>query len=212
MLSIIEIVYYNKGVQLIVPLDIRKASLRPHMSRDLIAYICDGGYTLDSKGNFVIDLENWDIKNPLFSFSAKEENASEHAMQISKIIESKMEELTDRSDPDSPSQTLQSLFNLVNERLNVHVSCLEAIIYACMIPEPGNYGMARGAPNPVLGIGRLLISNRDLGALKEFQDHSEVWFNPKSYDERLHRAEHPMAVFLTPHEVIKSRYPEYHPE
>lgn len=208
-LSVIELHMYIKGARQIIPVDVRNGKIRSHMSRQLIKYISKNGYTVDQKGNFCIDLEHWDYRDPLFCFTAKEENASEHAMQISKVIESKMEEITDREDPESPSLTLQELHRLVNSRLKVHLSCLEVIVYALMIPEPGNYAMARGALNPVLGIGESLISNRDLGALKAYQGHYASWLDPRSYDESAGRAESPMSVFLTPHEVVMAHHPDY---
>ena len=208
-LSVIELQVYIKGAKNIIPVDIRNGKIRPHMSKQLIKYVSEKGYSVDAKGNFCIDLEDWNYKDPVFSFTAKEENASEHAMQISKIIESKMEEITNREDPESPSLTLQELHRLVNSRLKVHLSCLEVIVYALMIPEPGDYGMARGAPNPVLGIGPKLIANRDLGALKAYQGHYATWLDVASYDKQAGRAENPMSVFLTPHEVVMAHHPEY---
>lgn len=180
---------------------VAQMSRRAYLSKAFLQYIKEYGYTLDAKGNFVFNLDNWSFNQPVFEFTRKEQNLAQHSQEIAVLIESSMEEITNRENPDSPQQTLYELFNKVNQKLNVHLSCLEVIIYAFMIPEKGNFGLARGSKAPILGIYNQIISGRSLSAQYIYEDLTKVVMSPQSFKSD-NRPSHPVDVFFHPKEVL----------
>ena len=192
----------ERGKQISNIVRIAQSARRGYLSKDFLKYVKVKGYTLDPKGNFVFDMSEWNYKQPVFQFTKKEQNYSQHSQEIAVMIESSMEEITEREKPDSPQQTLYELFNLVNHKLNVHLSCLQVIIYAFMIPEKGNYDLARGAKSPVLGVYNQIMANRSLSAAYIYKDLAKVMTSVGSFSKN-NRPDHPVDVYFDPDAVMR---------
>lgn len=165
-------------------------------------YAMNNRWTLDEHNNFVFDMANWDYSQPIFMLPQMEYSYSEHSHEIARTIESSMKNITDREKPDSPTVTLQQLFTLVNTKLNVNLAALEVIVYACMIPSKHDYGLARNAPAPILGVAKKIIAGRSLGVAYAYERHKDLITNPQSFMPH-NRPNSVFDVFIDPKEVVR---------
>jgi hypothetical protein len=193
----------NKGKQLVDTVDLSQGSRGANLSQEFLYYLKDNGWNIDAKGNFVLDLVNWNYSLPLFKMPDIEYSFSDHSKQVAEIIESKLEHLNDRQTPESAAYTLQQLFMLVNAKLNVNIACLEVIIYASMVSEPGVFGLSRGSDKAVMSIAARVMKNRSLSVAFAYQGQQDVILNPSSY-YKLDRPDSPFDVFVMPHEVLEA--------
>lgn len=206
MIDTVEIRREIKGVTTVDRVKVAQTSRFAHFTRDFLQFVKNNHYELDSNGNYVFDLTNWNFKQGVFQFVKKEQNFSQHSQQVASIIESRMEELTDRNNPESPVKTLRELFNIANSKLRVHLSCLQVIIYACMTPNKNSYDMARGAPAPVMGVHGQLILNRSLSAQYVYEDLGKAVSDPSSFTYE-GRPDHVLDVYFDPSAVVNAYYP-----
>ena len=178
----------------------RKAIFTP----EILAHLKIHQWSIDEHNNFVIDFHRWDFTKPVLRLPQKEYNYSKHAHEISKIIESRVKDITSRSKPDSPKATLQELFELVNSKLFVNIACLEVIVYTVMCTDIKNndYSLARNVPNAGLGVTNPIIHNRSLSAAYAYESQHNVILNPKSFFPE-NRDDHIMDIFITPEQIVK---------
>lgn len=135
----------------------------------------DSNITMDE--DFIaIDMKDFHLANNVFEVIQKQYSYSEHANDVSKIIESKMSDIMERRRPDSPDTTLRELFQVINSKLNVNIAIIEVLLYAAMTYGPDDYRLARGSENPSLGVATDTIANRSVSAklLLQGQQHSLV--------------------------------------
>lgn len=158
----------------------RKASL----SMPMLEYIRKHGYTIDERNNFVVDLENWDYREVIFTLPDIQISFSAHGNAIAQLVESKFESLAERSSDDAPLRVLNQLFDMVTAKLSVNIAPLECIIYGLQQAAVGNYSLGRGSDKPIMGIGKDLIWNRSLGTAQAFQEWNNLFLDPKTYRRR----------------------------
>lgn len=170
---------------------------------DFLKYLKNFRWSTDSKNNFMFNLSDWDFSKPIFKLPEMEYSFAAHSSQIAKIIESNMQQISDRMKPGSPVFTLQELFNLVNTKLNVNIAALEVIIYATMIHNNDNYDLARNYPSNMLGVANSIILNRSLGAAYAYEKQVETIINPKSFF-KMNRPDSVFDVFIAPFQVIQA--------
>lgn len=185
-------------------IDVKHHTKLPMLTREFLSYCKIKGWISDNKGNFVIDLSEWDFTLPLLILPATEYNFSDQSNEIKDLIESKIKDSQMRLNPDSPECVLMELFDLVNTKLNVNLSIIEAIIYGYMINNNRGfkYGLARGSSSPGLGISTYLFRFRSLSSILAYEDQPEILTNPMSYFKG-DRPDNPMDILLCPQEILK---------
>ncbi len=181
---------------------VSQGNRRAILTTEFLTFLKEVRWETDSRNNFVFDLEGWNFSKPIMKLPDMEYSYSDHSHQIARMIESSMKNITDRSTPHSAVSTLQELFALVNTKLNVNIAALEVIIYAAMIPGRDQYGLARNAENPVLGIADLVIKNRSMGSAYAYEDQSVSLTSPRSFF-KLDRVDAPLDAMVTPYEVVE---------
>ena len=175
------------------------------LSKELIIYIRDHRWTLDSSGNFIFDLINWDCEKELLIYPKKEYSFSDHSKQVAKIIETGINNVIRRDNPESIVYTLRELFELVNSKLNVNLSLLEVIIYAITVPkEPNNYDLARTCCDKKLGVSDRVIKGRSLSNLYAYQNQTNIIMTPEAFDPQ-NRTDSVYDIFLQPQPCIDAR-------
>lgn len=182
-----------------VSLDKRLASF----TYEFLAYIKETGWHPDDKGNLGIDMRHWDVTKPMMTLPLKHFNMSDHSESIAKIIESRVDDLQDRSKIGAPVQTLYELYELVNSKLNVNIAVLETIIYAAMVVDAttNNYNLPKPWTGKALGVSSSTIPGRSLSAAMGYERHRDTIINPASFFNE-NRPSHPADVFLMPQEAI----------
>ena len=59
-----------------------------HLSTEMLHYIKNNGYTLNDKGDFIINMDNWKFNRPLISLPVKFENTLDYKKAVAKYLES----------------------------------------------------------------------------------------------------------------------------
>jgi hypothetical protein len=172
---------------------------------DFLKYLKIHKWEIDTRGNFVFDLQFWDMTKPIFILPEMVYSFSHHSHQVAEIIESRMKNISDRLKASSPAATLVELFDLVNSKLNVNIALLEIIIYATMVADGANnnFNLARNSPNASLGVAGQMIRNRSLGPGYAYENQAAMITDPRSFYID-HRPDSLFDVFICPEEVVQS--------
>ena len=131
-------------------------------------------------------MTGWDFDKPIFSLPMSQYNTSDHQGEIAKILEATAEDIETRSEKIDPNNMLIELHDLVNQRLSVHISSLEVILYSSMVVSAvdNNYDLPRAGDPKGMGVMKMLLKNRSLSAQLGFQDHHNTLIDPQSFIQR----------------------------
>jgi hypothetical protein len=182
------------------------------LSLPMLEYMRTHQWTYDANGDFVIDMSEWDYKQPLLVFPKKHMSMMDFMRKISSIIESADSEKESRStsrrrdskighkvlmDFDSPSSALEYLHDEVSSKVFVNIAHLEVIIRSTLVRnrEAGDYRPPLPGQAFEAAKFRENLQGRSLSAQMAYQDHRQTFMSPASYVNK-NRPPHPMdAVF-----------------
>lgn len=165
----------------------------------LLEYIKTSELESDSRGNFIIPLDNIDKTKPIFNNPLKEVNIINFVNRIAGIIETNKDKVTD------PKEKLQLLFDKTLEKFKCNLFVLEVLIYSTTTYNAmnNNYRLGRNSVTPYTEGKVKLFRNRDFAALGSFEDQmNELKLQPVTAFSNHYKQDHPMAVFYTPKEVV----------
>ena len=184
--------------------DMLQSNRKCMLSKELIIYIRDHRWTLNSNGNFIFDLINWNPEHELLIYPKKEYSFSDHSKQVAKIIETGVNNVIRRDNPESIIYTLKELFELVNSKLNVNLSLLEVIMYAITTPkDTDNNDLARNYAEKKLGVSDRVIKGRSLSNLYAYQNQTNVIMTPAAFDPE-NRPDSVYDIFIQPRETLEA--------
>lgn len=181
-------------------LKLEQGKRQASMSYQLLEYVREHGYTTDERNNFVIDLSKWDPEKVIFTLPDIQVSFSAHGNAIAELIESKFENLAERSTEDAPIRVMTQVYDMVTSKLDVNIAPIEAVIYSIQQASVNNFGMGRGHDTACLGIGKSLIWNRSMGTAVSFQEWAPLLINPDSYQRK--GVDTMMDVFVCPKEFL----------
>ena len=159
------------------------------ITRPLLEYIKNTTLESDSRGNFVVPLENFDKRQPIFYNPLKETNIISFVNKIASVIETNKDKVFD------PYEKFMTLFNSVIEQFNCNMSVIEVIVYATTTYNAfnNNYRLGRNSVHPRVENKTLLFRHRSISQLlvyeeqqKEILNHAPVIFS------NVNRMGHPM--------------------
>lgn len=190
--------------RLVVAVNNRKASLTSH-ALDFIKKLDEkDAWIVDEVGNYVFDMEGWDINLPILELPLKHYNMADHSAEISDLLESSVSDMIVRDRFVQPETVLKNLFELVNSRLTVNLAVLEVVLYGTMIVSAEQYDYSLPKPWTQTGLGvRVKTMNyRSLSVAMAYQGHTDIINNPDSYIIK-NRPDHLFDYILMPREVSK---------
>lgn len=170
----------------------------------LMKYIRQNRWSVDERGNYVVDMASWNWNERLLSLPMRHFNMSDHSQNIATLLESSVDKMQERDTSLSPDSVLVELFDLVNQKLTVNLAVLDVVLYATMIvsAERGNYELPKPWTNRSLGVYKLTMASRSLSAAMAYENHREIIVSPLSYTET-NRPDHPMDGLVMPAEVFR---------
>lgn len=172
------------------------------MSLDLLKYVQEHGYITDERNNFVIDLSHWDVDKVIFTLPDIQVSFSAQGNRIAELVESKLENLAERSTEDAPLRVLNELIDMVTPNMDVNIAPLECLIYGMQQAGIGNFAMGRLSETPILGIGKQLIWQRSLGSALPYQEWNNLFLDPRTYDVNKSSPSVMMDVAVAPKEYL----------
>jgi hypothetical protein len=191
----------------------REASL----SYEMLNYIKEYGYKTISasaddprskrKGEdrYEVDLTNWNWDDPVLVMPAKHFNNSDHVDQVARRLESRVAEMKARARTETADKMIVDLFDFVNRKLNVNLSCLEVILYATTIisAEANDYGLPKPWTTSQPSVLSMTMKGRSLSVLFAFEKQYEAPNDPASFIHT-NRLDHLFDGIYTPTKVFGS--------
>ncbi len=160
------------------------------LSRIMLHYVQDHGYTVDEDGNYCIDLSEWEFAAPAFSLPRRHASTLDFMAAVEAFIRSPAKKserngfsgrmLTSYADPVA---ALLDFIDLVNSQLWVHVSHLEVILLSLMRPadDPDDYCLP-DIDRPIkFEEHRTLMQYRSAGPQFAYERQPDTIEDPDSY-------------------------------
>lgn len=170
------------------------------ITNDFFNFIKNSTIETDSRGNFIIPLDNYDKSQPVFYNPLKEKDIITFVHKLARIIESNLDKVT------NPYEKLDLLFNHVVKQFNCNLSILEVIIYATTAYNAYNlnYKLGRNSPRMLTYKESNIFANRNLAALLVFENQIKAFFNNgfNLFENSSIRQSHPFDILFTPNEIL----------
>lgn len=170
------------------------------ITKPLLEYIKATTLESDSRGNFVIPLDNFNKELPIFNNPLKETNIISFVNKIASMIE------TNKDKVSNPYEKLLSIFNTVIDQVRCNISVIEVIVYATTTYNAfnGNYRHGRNSVHPRSEGKTILFRHRSISQLLIFEETmSEILKNPTIIFSNKYRQAHPADVLFTPSSIVK---------
>lgn len=160
------------------------------LSRMMLYYIQENGWTVDEYGNFCIDLSNWDFAAPAFSLPRRHASTLDFMAAVEAFIRSPAKKserngfngrmLTSYTDPVA---ALLDFADLVNSQLFVNIKHLEVILLTLMRPadDPDDYRLPPYDRPVKFEEHRTLMQYRSLGQELAYERQPDMIEDPDSY-------------------------------
>lgn len=185
---------------------IKEGSKYGAFTYEFLQYIVDNGYVLDDYDRYVIDLSNWTSTETILTLPQVEFNF----LALSNAVKSKFKYMKiDKGERSIETQEsmLQSIFDLINSKLNINIALLEVMVYAFSIMsiKDRNYDLSRNSVDTqLMSIGGIL-SRRSLGGLYAWERVLGIIISPTVFDGK-NAFNHPLDVYIKPNEVILDKF------
>ncbi len=171
------------------------SSRSARMSKELVEYIVKNNWEVEKK-TLLVDLTNYDVRNPLFILPYVHEDLDQYRKKIEAFVS-----FTTRNGswirrpltPEYIGETLNEFWLLINQKFKgINILHPETILYALMAKDPSNglYGLPVGDEPRYFIPFTQCIKNRGMGTLCIYQEADEVLEDPKSYDIKQRQAGH----------------------
>lgn len=197
-----------KGIPDDAVLNVSMGKRLASLTHEALIYIKQRGYVSNEKGDYEVDLDQWNYDHPLFELPLRHVNMVDYANDIIAMVigttekkgaSSKMlENLKPLRSYDNVEDALRAFYSLVTARLDVNLVALECVILSLSSVDPENYDMRLpGAfDEPKLGSFPETIQRRSMSALLAYQEQQNTLYDPVTYVIG-ERPPHPMdALFL----------------
>ena len=184
----------------------RKSSL----TIEVLEYLRKKKWEYDSRGNIIIDLDNFDTKLPILILPNKHVNMYEVMKRIRSFLHSGSDDGAKSTlDPleysgkiylknfKDPVTGLMVFANMLNEKLKINFVHCEVLVYAMMVRSAVNrdYRLPKPGVSGVFEKYNRLMLNRSLSGAMAFEKQHEPFNNPACY-MTLERNDHPYDTVL----------------
>lgn len=175
------------------------------MSHDLLNYIIYKGVNIDSIGNYILNMDEWNYTLPILSLPLKHFSMALHQTEIAELLGSTVKERINRGSKINPHSLLIDLHDLINRRLSIPLSAIEITLYSSMGVDPINNDFSLPKTNTTAGVGVMcdLLNSRSLSATMGYEGHREVLLSPSSYIHK-NRVDHIYDTLILPN-LVKSK-------
>lgn len=160
------------------------------LTRLMLHYIQENGYTVTENGDFCIDLANWDFSAPAFSLPRRHASTLDFMAEVEAFIRSPSKKserngfagrmLTSYTDPVT---ALVDFSDLVNSKLRVNVAHLEVILLSLMRPadDPDDFNLPPFDRPIKFEEHRRLIQERSAGQIFAYERQPDYIEDVGSY-------------------------------
>lgn len=173
--------------------------LRGFFTTDFLEFLRnDGGekrFRMEDNGRYVIDINGWNFKEPIFEFKLVQHSSSNFSKDIKEIISS-----LDAMNGEDYTAILSSFSNLLydNFKIPLYISEVMACSFLVKDKDNGDYSCGRGVSNQAANLVTI-IKNWSLGATYGFERQLTYIFDHIAFGRNLNN--HLLDGILCPQEV-----------
>lgn len=188
------------------PIEVSQGKREANFTYEFMAYVKEKRWHQDAAGCYVFDLSGWTRTKEIMTLPLKHTSTSEHSKEIADMIESSVKDLKTRDASTNPQAVLIELCDLVNMKLNVNMAVIEVILLAACVQSirDDNYKLPKAGTPSEMGVSELTLANRSLGAFMAYEKQDRISYSPGAFFWN-GRPDHPMDVFLRPHEMLAAQ-------
>ena len=189
-----------------IELPLKYGSRYAFFTIDMLSHIIKNGYATVDEEYFMVDINNFDNKRPVFMYEKVEFDFAALIKEFKSLLKTrKYKQVGDRYKSEfAPHVLVQKIFELINNKLDVNIALLEVLVYAFTVQDltKRNFDLGRNAASrDVVGF-REVIDYRSLGASYDWDNLQNKVLNPVLHLED-NKCSHPMDVFFRPNEVLE---------
>lgn len=170
------------------------------ITKPFLEYLKNTVLDSDSRGNFVVPMDNFNKNYPIFNNPIKEVNIISFLNRVASMIETTKDKITD------PLDKFISIVSSITEQIDCNMSVVEVVVYAITTFDAKNndYRLGRNSPSPKTEGKTLLFRNRSISQLLIFEDQmKELLGQAPIIFSNVHRSDHPADILFSPQSFVK---------
>lgn len=202
----IAFVIENKEIEQTIPVSVNRGKRLASLSYPALEYIKKHNWSVDDKGNYIIDISDWNFSEKFLTLPVRHHNMSDVTQAIAQTLESNMMVIKSKDDAKDPEAILVELFDLVTKHLEINLVVLEVTLLGAMVVSNSgrDFRIPKSYTTREMGASKQTIPNRSMGAAMAYEYHVNTIFDPASFFKTF-RPDHPFDVMLCPREVLSQQ-------
>lgn len=151
------------------------------LTLDALKYIKSKGWSLSDRGNYVVDLSEWDVSLPLFQLPLRHTDMGQYMKAIKSFLISTGREV--KGEISSVDNTLINFHNLISAKLNVNIAHSELMIAATLVKDAatGDHRLPTPKSTGKSSPYRENMKMRSLGPMMAYQGQGKVLTSVQSF-------------------------------
>ena len=204
-ISDVAFVIEHKEIQQVTTMTINRGKRLASLSYPALEYIKQHSWSVDDKGNFIIDIKDWNFSEKFFTLPITHFNMSDVTQSIAQMLESNMKVIKSKDEMKDPEAILVELFDLVTRHLDINLCVLEVSLLGAMVVSNSgrDFRIPKAYTTKEMGASKQTIPNRSMGAAMAYEYHVTTVFDPASFF-KTYRPDHQFDVMLCPKEVLSN--------
>lgn len=174
-------------------------SRKAFFTAEFLEFLRSNGWSHDMDGNYVVDLRNWNYKEPILDMPMVQYSTPAHMMAVKSYFTSgRTGGKNTIAMASSPAAALVDLHQLVRAHLDVHLTHLQILVLAMLVADPDNndYRIPVLKRTGVLASYNDIMARRDSALAMAYEDHYSGFFSKVDTYIIEHRHPHPFAKLL----------------
>lgn len=191
----------DKEGKVIGEYSIAEDDMPAHITRDLLNYLKDSDFEVDTRSNYIIPLEKWDPEVAMFKVELKEEDVNAYIAKMEKTVEGTIEKHLPFK------EHFFRLVDLILERTSCNVMILEVLCYATSAFNlaEGDLRLGRGSPNLDYAKRNDIFMSRSISQFLIFEKQMQmIRSKPHVVLSLNFRQRHPLDVYIMPKETVEA--------
>ena len=189
----------------IYPIKIKSNNRIGHFSLPLLYHIKKTGYNIDEEDNYVIDITDFNIKEPILRYEKAEFDFNALANEFSRLLFNRKYVVQNgrRTSEFTAEVLVQKVFDLLNKKLNINIKLIEATVYAFTVfdLDQDNFDLGRNSKYLDLAGVKYAIDYRSIGGSFDWSRLLTKIFNPYMLVDE-NKPDHILDVLYEPNKVV----------
>lgn len=165
------------------------------LSKELLMYIKQHGWTTTINGNYSIDLSHWDQDLPMFTLPLKNANMLDYMKTIEGFLTGANSSVSNKSIQHCTSfdEALRELYDIVSTQLKINIAYLELMVLTCMIRSPLHHDYRLPLPGNSVAFGKFanVVAGRSMSAVLAYEYQKSILVAPQTFLIK-YRPNHPL--------------------